>query len=189
MQLKTILNRVQKFKSFVYGAVRWNDATSPPSLEVELRPRVNGWALCSGCGRRRAGYDRLPLRRFEIVPLWGMKVFWLYAPRRVDCPGCGVKVEHVALGRRETPLDDGLCVVSGGMGQAAVLERGGRGLPHELGCGVRGGGDGRGVGSGARRPVGDSVARHRRDCVGTGASLPDLGLSDRYQLQANPVGR
>ncbi len=23
MQIKTILNRVQKFKSFVYGAVRW----------------------------------------------------------------------------------------------------------------------------------------------------------------------
>ena len=104
MQIKTILNRVQKFKSFVYGAVRWNEGTSPPSLEVELRPRANGWALCSGCGRRRAGYDRLPLRRFEFVPLWGMKVFWLYAPRRVDCPGCGVKVEHLPWVEGKRPL-------------------------------------------------------------------------------------
>jgi len=28
MQLKTILNRVQKFKSFVYGAVRWVEDAS-----------------------------------------------------------------------------------------------------------------------------------------------------------------
>ena len=104
MQIKTVLNRVQKFKSFVYGAVRWNEATSPPSLEVELRPRANGWALCSGCGRRRAGYDRLPLRRFEFVPLWGMKVFWLYAPRRVHCPWCGIKVEHLPWVAGKRPL-------------------------------------------------------------------------------------
>ncbi len=104
MQIKTVLNRVQKFKSFVYGGVHWNEATSPPSLDVELRPRANGWALCSGCGRRRAGYDRLPLRRFEFVPLWGMKVFWLYAPRRVHCPCCGIKVEHLPWVAGKRPL-------------------------------------------------------------------------------------
>ena len=75
MQVKTILNRVQKFKSFVYGAVRWVEDSSPPALEVELHPRANGQAVCSGCGRRGPGYDRLPMRRFEFVPLWGMKVF------------------------------------------------------------------------------------------------------------------
>ena len=92
-QVKTILNRVQKFKSFVYGAVRWVEDSSPPALEVELHRRANGQAVCSGCGRRGPGYDRLPIRCFEFVPLWGMKVFFLYAPRRVDCPCCGVKVE------------------------------------------------------------------------------------------------
>jgi hypothetical protein len=35
----------------------------------------------------------LTLRRFEFVPLWGLKVLLLYAPRRVDCPFCGVHVE------------------------------------------------------------------------------------------------
>ena len=36
MQLKTILNRVQKIKSFVYGAVRWVEGAPSPTLEVEL---------------------------------------------------------------------------------------------------------------------------------------------------------
>ena len=101
MLVKTILNRVQKFKSFVYGAVRWVEHEGEPALEVELRARANNRPLCSGCGRARPGYDRLPTRRFEFVPLWGLKVFFRYAPRRVDCPGCGVRVEHLpwALGK------------------------------------------------------------------------------------------
>ena len=40
MQLKTILNRVQKFKSFVYGAVRWVEADAVPALEVDIHPRA-----------------------------------------------------------------------------------------------------------------------------------------------------
>jgi hypothetical protein len=39
MQLKTILNRVQKIKSFVYSAVRWVEGAPSPTLEVELHPR------------------------------------------------------------------------------------------------------------------------------------------------------
>ena len=31
MQVKTILNRVQKFKSFVYEAVRFNDTACEPT--------------------------------------------------------------------------------------------------------------------------------------------------------------
>ena len=95
MQLKTILNRVQKFNSFVYGAIRWVQEGKDPTVEVELHARANSRAICSGCGRRGAGYDRLPLRRFEFIPLWGIKVFFLYAPRRVDCRRCGVRVERM----------------------------------------------------------------------------------------------
>ena len=102
MQLKTILNRVQKFKSFVYTSVRWVGSAAAPELEVEVAERANGKPLCSGCGRRRPGYDRLPKRRFEFVPLWGIKVFLVYAPRRVECSGCGVHVEQMpwAMGKR-----------------------------------------------------------------------------------------
>ena len=95
MQLKTILNRVQKFKSFVYGSARWVNDAKEPAVEVELHARANSRTICSGCGRPRPGYDRLPLRRFEFIPLWGLKVFFLYVPRRVDCCWCGVKVERM----------------------------------------------------------------------------------------------
>lgn len=95
MQLKTILNRVQKFKSFVYTKVRWVGSAVAPELEVDVVERANGRALCSGCSCPRPGYDRLPVRRFEFVPLWGIKVFLVYAPRRVACPDCGVRVEQL----------------------------------------------------------------------------------------------
>jgi hypothetical protein len=34
MHIKTILNRVQKFKSFVYGAVRWVEVFKPQPDEM-----------------------------------------------------------------------------------------------------------------------------------------------------------
>ena len=95
MQLKTILNRVQKFKSFVYGNIVWLDSGEDPELLIEVVPRANGKPICSGCGRPGPGYDTLPLRLFEFVPLWGIAVFFSYAMRRVDCPRCGVTVEAV----------------------------------------------------------------------------------------------
>jgi len=95
MQIKTILNRVQKFKSFVYGAVCWVEGASVPTLEVEIHPRLNSRPVCSGCGRKRPGYDRLPERCFEFIPMWGNKVFFRYTPRRVECPTCGVRVERM----------------------------------------------------------------------------------------------
>jgi transposase len=95
MQLKTILNRVEHFKSFVYGKVRWVDDAERPTLEIEIEARRNGRPICSGCGRHRPGYDRLSERHFEYVPLWGIAVYFVYAMRRVHCPTCGVKVEQV----------------------------------------------------------------------------------------------
>ena len=106
MQLKTILNRVQKFKSFVYTAVRWVEDSGEPALEVEIEPRMNSRALCSICERPRPGYDKLPARRFEFVPLWGMKVFFVYSPRRVDCRDCGVRVERVPWATGKHRLTD-----------------------------------------------------------------------------------
>jgi len=95
MQLKTILNRVEPCKSFVYGKSQFVEGTPRPTIEVEIRARRNGRPICSGCGQVRPGYDRLPARRFEFVPLWGIAVVFVYAMRRVDCPACGVKVERV----------------------------------------------------------------------------------------------
>jgi transposase len=93
MLLQTILNRVEKHSSFVYADAGFS--ADGKAIEVEIRERVNGSPLCSGCGQRGPGYDRLARRRYEFVPLWAISVFLLYAPRRVDCPRCGVKVERV----------------------------------------------------------------------------------------------
>jgi transposase len=95
MQLKTILNRVHKFKSSVYGNVVWLDSGENPELMIEVVPRANSKPICSGCEQPGPGYDTLPPRLFEFVPLWGIAVFFAYAMRRVDCPRCGVTVEMV----------------------------------------------------------------------------------------------
>jgi len=95
MQVKTILNRVQKFKSFVYKDVAFVENDERPSLLVTVVPRANSRPVCSGCGEKRPGYDRLDERRFEFVPLWGIAVFFVYVMRRVHCPDCGVVVESV----------------------------------------------------------------------------------------------
>ncbi len=97
MQLKTILNRIHKFTSFVYedfGLRTTEDGEL--CLEIHLRPRANSRARCSGCQMRRPGYDTLAMRCFDFVPLWGIRTFFLYAPRRVECPRCGVRVEHLS---------------------------------------------------------------------------------------------
>ena len=69
-----------------------------------LHARKNGRAICSGCGRPGPGYDRLPERRFEFVPLWGITVYFVYALRRVDCRSCGVTVERVPWARGKCHL-------------------------------------------------------------------------------------
>ena len=93
MLIQTILNHVEKYKSFVYGEARWKGSGKERDLEVEVRPRKNGRPRCSGCHKLRPGYDRLAVRRFEFPPLWAIHIFLLYALRRVNCPGCGIVVE------------------------------------------------------------------------------------------------
>lgn len=104
MLVKTILNRIQKHRSFVYGADRLVEENGQLVLEVDVYPRANGKPVCSGCKRRRPGYDRLPPRRFEFVPLWGILVYFVYVMRRVNCPTCGVVVEAVPWAIGKSPL-------------------------------------------------------------------------------------
>lgn len=96
MQLKTILNRVTDYKSFVFGKSAFAEDAAMPTLEIEVRPRSNGRAICSGCGAQRPGYDTMATpRRFDFIPMWGIAVVFVYTMRRVNCPDCGVKVEQV----------------------------------------------------------------------------------------------
>jgi len=93
MQLQTILNAVEKQKGFVYCDAHF--ANDRSEAQVRLRPHGRSKPVCSGCGRKKPGYDCLPERRFEFVPLWAIPVFCLYTMRRVDCPRCGVTVAKV----------------------------------------------------------------------------------------------
>ena len=77
MLLKTILNKTYRFKSFIYGNVKLsNNATC---IEVDITPRMNSKAICSICGEAAPIHqtDR-HARRFEFIPLWAMKVIFLY---------------------------------------------------------------------------------------------------------------
>ena len=95
MQLKTILNRIQKHRGFVYGDVLLAEEVGRLALTVDIYPHARNRPECSGCGRRGPQYDRLAPRRFEFVPLWGLAVCFVYMMRRVDCATCGVRVEQV----------------------------------------------------------------------------------------------
>jgi transposase len=95
MRIQTILNQVEKFKSFVYGEAILEKHDDGLALIVQMEPRKNSRVFCSRCGRAGLVYDRLKERRFEFVPIWGILVFLAYRMRRVDCKRCGVTVEMV----------------------------------------------------------------------------------------------
>lgn len=62
-------------------------------LLVQVAPTWRA-ARCSGCGRNRPGYDRRS-RRWRHLDLAGMVFRLEYVLRRVNCPTCGIVVEHV----------------------------------------------------------------------------------------------
>ena len=104
MQLKTLLNRVQKHKGFVYDRILMFDEDPTPRLVIDIRPRLGSRPVCSVCSRRGSQYDTLDERLFQFVPLWGFLVFFAYAMRRVDCRRCGVKVEAVPWAEGKSPI-------------------------------------------------------------------------------------
>ena len=62
---------------------------------MTIEPRRNSRGVCTGCGDLCSGYDTQFCRRYEYIPLWGIAVYFLYCPRRLNCPECGVHVEQV----------------------------------------------------------------------------------------------
>ncbi len=98
MLIKTLLNKVERFKSFVYGSIRVMLIGGTEALVIDIAPRRNSRPICPECGKRRTVYDRQPQRLFEYIPIWSFKVYFRYAPRRVKCPEHGVKVESLPWG-------------------------------------------------------------------------------------------
>jgi len=105
MQLKTILNRCLKFKSFVYSDVKFSIFNDEDSLEIKIVPRANSWPICSSCNKQGSIYDTgQAFRRFQFLPFLGFPVFFLYKMRRVNCKSCGVKTEKVPWGHGKYEL-------------------------------------------------------------------------------------
>jgi len=98
MLIKTLLNKVERFKSFIYGDCRLATIGGFDSLIIDIKPRRNSKPECPECGKRCKTYDTQKARLFEYVPIWAFKVFFRYAPRRVACPAHGVLVESMPWG-------------------------------------------------------------------------------------------
>jgi len=80
-------------------------------LVVYLVPDRRCKLLCSCCNTKGPGYDTLTERRWKHVPLWGIPVILVYAPRRVKCANCGVKVEAIPWTQGKSPLSLPLSLV------------------------------------------------------------------------------
>jgi transposase len=104
MHLESILRRLQPLPGFVYKRVELVGGSSRPDVHIHVRARTGSRGICSTCFKKGPGYDALPSRWFAFVPLWGLRVFLIYAMRRVDCRRCGVTVEAVpwASGKMQT---------------------------------------------------------------------------------------
>jgi transposase len=110
LALKTLLNHVERLEGFVYESSRIREPAggqrrglaAAPMIDIHLRAHQRRPGKCSQCRAPAPGYDRLPERRFQFVPLWGLATFFVYSPRRLECAQCGIHVEHLpwALGKR-----------------------------------------------------------------------------------------
>jgi transposase len=106
LQLKTILNRIQAFVGFVYQDVRLCLDSQSHAERIEITVAAHGGirARCSLCRKPAPGYDRLPQRRWLSVPVWGIPVWFCYAPRRVACAEHGVVVEYIPWSDGKRPV-------------------------------------------------------------------------------------
>lgn len=91
-------------------------------IQVNLVSRKGSKPVCSSCGGRHPGYDTLKERTWRHVRLWGIPVRLNYAPKRVCCPKCGVKVEHMPWSTGKSDLSLPLIVLLSTFGKILPLE-------------------------------------------------------------------
>jgi transposase len=104
---KSILNKVQPIKGFVYESVRYSTAL-PDTIEATVVVRQGSQARCSGCDRPCPTYDHADKPRVWLLPpLFKFALALIYTMRRVHCPNCGVVVEKVPWATGKHSLCDG----------------------------------------------------------------------------------
>ena len=104
LKLKTILNLKEDHPGFVYNDIRLRKEKGREKIVVKIEARKGSRGICSGCGKKCPGYDRLAERKFIHVPCWGLVVVFLYCMRRLQCQECGVIVESVPWSFGKSPI-------------------------------------------------------------------------------------
>ncbi len=189
-----------------------------PSRSPQSRPENQGLRLQKGSvGQSRKDRDRRPCggsseqsaplqsvwkegstpwettcSTIRLSPPLGDSRHARYAPRRVACSWCGVRVESLLWTLPENPknpLTQDVRLASGPMGQETLLVRDGRGVQDHRRHGVPGRPHGRQVGPRSPGSFRNRLDRYRRDCSPEGAFLHHSGLPDRRALQAAPADR
>ena len=95
---------MQRFAGFVYAEVQLQGAERPEAILVRIMAHAGIPPRCSRCQRPSPGYDRLRERRWLFVPLWGIPVWFIYVPRRVECAIHGVVVEYIPWSDGKRPV-------------------------------------------------------------------------------------
>jgi transposase len=104
LEVKTVLNEIQRFVGFVYQSVRMLGSGGSLRLEVKIEPHAGIRGKCAKCFKPSPGYDRVEERRWQFIPMWGIIVHFFYAPRRVECSEHGVAVEHIPWSQGKRPV-------------------------------------------------------------------------------------
>lgn len=73
------------------------DATRRPgSVEIKLTPIPGHPGVCSGCQQQVAAVHAYELRRVRDLPILDRSTILVLARRRLACPQCGPKLEHLS---------------------------------------------------------------------------------------------
>lgn len=104
LEVKTLLNRIQRFVGFIYSSIRLRGSGGTLRVEVKIEPHRGIRGKCATCLKLSPGYDQLPERRWLFVPVWGIACYFFYPPRRVECAVHGVGVEHIPWSRGKRPV-------------------------------------------------------------------------------------
>jgi len=98
MRAESIFKKKYPIKGFVYWKAEFGRdgrGRETGQLLVHIREdgRIRG--RCGECDRPGPCHGHQPARKFDMIPIWGMPVWFLYARRRIECPDCGVKAERL----------------------------------------------------------------------------------------------
>jgi transposase len=104
LEVKTLLNRIQRFVGFIYQSIRLLGSGATQRIEVRIQPHQGIRGKCATCLKSSPGYDLLQERRWLFVPLWGTVVHFFYTPRRVECADHGLGVEHIPWSQGKRPI-------------------------------------------------------------------------------------